>query len=812
MENNTNISTLSKNKELNNTVVDSLKFLEKLLGNIINHTETVYNNETAETTQQLLENDTLPQYVANKLQGILHLFADNNKEHYCDLIAKTANNETFSINSIIEQFKQIEWITNGYHSIEAKLIDSPNFEQSINAVNNLLMQYMSGKLVAFYVINNNNTLKLLNQCSSNKDLNLPKTITKGSGELGVLLENNYTFLGATPDELLSTNDGLFPKYTFCMPILMNNTIEGMLFIGKDIAFTTQEKKFLNICQSHLAAYLVYNRTKNQLISGQNTIEEQTEKLKAQSSELSSQKENLAYHKSKAEALEKKTLTLNDALNQKTQNIESLEEKIDSLNQNLANKTKTATILEKNTSFKEQELIKITEKANNLEKQLLEKNQRFESVNEKLVTAERSISIQNSEIESLNTELHQTKAIINKQTEALNIANSKADYLDCLANTLKATANEYFSLSKQNTSIEELTHSIQHGKEELLRLITDLQELSNIQNNNVDIQISPSSLSEIFTSLTQQFQPIAKQKGLTFSIEQSNEICNYQKTDSTKLQKILQSLLAYSFKSTDIGAIRIKTHQPEHIASKNIFAISISDTGAGLSEQKQKTIFEPFNADQLHTNNETGLTLKLAYEYAKLLGADLHVKSQEGLGTTFTLYLPIADCNTDELHNTYDHNKTTITKQQNQTTELDSNTIINQTINEVINNKHQSILVMHEDDTYKGINKLLKTVVKETELVTTADQAYKQIKKAKHNCIIISLQHPDLPGFKWLISQLKREGMAIPACVLYVPYTMNTRENELSKKYIRDYGVKLATSTDELLEEIIQILCSQLNES
>jgi len=90
-------------------------------------------------------------------------------------------------------------------------------------------------------------------------------------------------------------------------------------------------------------------------------------------------------------------------------------------------------------------------------------------------------------------------------------------------------------------------------------------------------------------------------------------------------------------------------------------------------------------------------------------------------------------------------------------------------------------------------------------------AYKKLKTTNFNCIIMSLQHPDLPGFKWLISQLKREGMVIPPFILYVPYTMNTRENELAKKYIRDYGVKLTKNTDELLEEVIRNLCSQLNE-
>lgn len=814
MEKNT-IPATTNRKELNSTVLDSLKFLEKILGNIINHTEAIYSFKDIDNTSVEENQENFSQYVTNKLHGILQLFREEEKVQYCDLIAKTINNETFSVNDLIEQFKQIEWITNGYHSLEAKLVDSPNLDQGINSVDNLLMQYLSGKIVASYIIDKNCILKLLHQCSTHKDLLLPKNITKGTGALGTLIENNYTFLGATPNELITeTNKEYYPKYIFCLPILMNNVIEGMLFIGKDTIFSAKEKKFLNICQTHLAAFLNYNRTKGQLIVMQGIIEEQTEKLKFQSEELITQKETLIYHRSKAEALEKKTLNLNDALNQKTQIIESIEEKIDSLQQSLANKTRSLTVLENTVGIKEQELNKVTEKANVLEKQVLEKNQRIESINEKLVATERTITTQSMEMEALNTELHQIKAIVKKQTEVLNTSNSKADYLECLATAVKNTVNEYFVFNENQDNQHEMINNMYLGKNELLNLISDIQELSNIQNHNAGIQLMPTSLAEVFVQLKQQFEPVAISKGLAFSIEQSNDICNYQKTDEIKLQKILSSLLAYAFKSTDIGAIQIKAYKPDHINYKNMFAISIADTGIGLSATKQKTIFEPFNLENFDKHNGTGLTLKLAYEYAKLLAAELQVKSQEGLGTTFTLYLPIENCSTEDLHNTYEQNinsvnESSLAELTRENTVMESNIHANiETVHDAVSIKQQSLLIMHDEVIYKNINKLLRTVAKDTCLVSTADMAYKKIKSTAFTRIIISLQHPDLPGFKWLISQLKREGMLIPPCILYVPYTMNTRENELTKKYMRDYGVKLAKNPAELLEEVMQNLCGE----
>ena len=588
-------------------------------------------------------------------------------------------------------------------------------------------------------------------------------------------------------------------------------MEGVLLLGKDTAFTSDEEKFLQLCQTHLAAFLAYHRTNSQIGVMQTTLETQTEKLKSQSEELSSQKETLAYNRSRNEALEKKTLSLSDALNQKTQLIDLLEGKIHEFTQNLNQITKANANLENNFALKEQECGKIIEKSNLLEKQLLEKTQRAETLYDKLNVAEKTLTAQVMQVEAANAELHQAQTILKKQTEALNAANARSDYLKYLAHALHCIVKEHFSVDKEQMTASNLIKHTQLGREALLQLVIDTEELSDIQNNSITAKAATVALSEVFAGIKQSFANVAFSKGIAFSIEQNNDVCNYQKIDGEKLQKILHGLLAYAFKHTEIGAISVKAYQPDHIANKNVFAISISDTGCGMSAERQKTIFVPFGNSNVDKSNDAGLTLKLVYEYAKLLGAELNVQSQEGLGTTFTLYLPLANCNPVELHNTYSHenvsagNKTAaVIKPLSQPVQIDS--IIDDVADLNATAKQQAILVMHDELTYKTVNKILKSVVKTTDLVTTADMAYKKIRTDAYGCIVISLQHPDLPGFKWIVTQLKRDGLSVPPCVLYVPHAMNTRENELVKKYIRDYGVKFVKNTDELLEVVIQNVC------
>ncbi len=117
------------------------------------------------------------------------------------------------------------------------------------------------------------------------------------------------------------------------------------------------------------------------------------------------------------------------------------------------------------------------------------------------------------------------------------------------------------------------------------------------------------------------------------------------TDEEKLQQILMNLLSNAAKFTERGTIRI-TAQPQG----ETLSIAIEDTGIGIPAEELERIFEEFyQVDHSHTRQPggTGLGLSIAHHLTRLLGGNLSVRSIVGLGSTFTVTLPMPTNSSDQ---------------------------------------------------------------------------------------------------------------------------------------------------------------------
>jgi CheY-like chemotaxis protein len=149
-----------------------------------------------------------------------------------------------------------------------------------------------------------------------------------------------------------------------------------------------------------------------------------------------------------------------------------------------------------------------------------------------------------------------------------------------------------------------------------------------------------------------FRQLAADKGLEFNVDFDPNLPSSIRTDEKRLQQVVLNLLSNAFKFTAHGNVTLNvrtatqgwsTNHPVLKNAERAIEISVTDTGIGIPEDKQKLIFEAFQQADGTTSRKyggTGLGLSISREIARLLGGELQVRSRPGEGSTFTLFIPV----------------------------------------------------------------------------------------------------------------------------------------------------------------------------
>ena len=209
-------------------------------------------------------------------------------------------------------------------------------------------------------------------------------------------------------------------------------------------------------------------------------------------------------------------------------------------------------------------------------------------------------------------------------------------------------NENSSLSIDEEGYAKVIHS---SGNDLLKLIDDILDLSKIEAGKVILTIDEVNMTEIPELIKLNFEPIADNKGIQFTVNTENNLPNTWHTDGQRLQQIMKNLLSNAFKFTNEGSVKLTLGLAERTlaeqllpmySNEQVLAVSVSDTGIGIPLDKQQLIFEAFQQVDGETNRQyggTGLGLSICNEFSRLLGGKITLDSTPGIGSTFTLYLP-----------------------------------------------------------------------------------------------------------------------------------------------------------------------------
>jgi signal transduction histidine kinase/CheY-like chemotaxis protein/HAMP domain-containing protein len=295
-------------------------------------------------------------------------------------------------------------------------------------------------------------------------------------------------------------------------------------------------------------------------------------------------------------------------------------------------------------------------------ELTTKQEELHNTNEELQEKAQLLENEKKQVEAKNLEIEMARRALEEKAEQLALTSKyKSEFLANMSHELRTPLNSLLILSKLlgdnqhgnlNEKQVEFARTINSAGSDLLNLINDILDLSKIESGTVTIEVGEMPMQNLKQHMERTFRQLAADKGLDFKVKFDPKLPQAIRTDEKRLQQIVLNLLSNAFKFTSKGSVTLGVScatagwSPTHPALRSAdraIEISVTDTGIGIPEDKQKLIFEAFQQADGTTSRKyggTGLGLSISREIARLLGGELQVRSKPGEGSTFTLYVPL----------------------------------------------------------------------------------------------------------------------------------------------------------------------------
>lgn len=430
----------------------------------------------------------------------------------------------------------------------------------------------------------------------------------GQGLIGQsALDKKPIKLTDVPDDYISVASGLgnsHPGNITIYPVLFDEELLGVVEFASFSPFSTLQSELLNQLVNNLGVIL--NNISRRLVVEELLRESQamTEELQCQSEELQTQQEELR------------------------RSNESLEEQTNAL--------------------------KLSEE------QLQRQQGELEHYNVELEAKTRALEEQVQEVEEKKDEIEHARSQLEKQAQQLAVTSKyKSEFLANMSHELRTPLNSLLILSQLLTENKEgnlnekqveFAHTIYMSGADLLKMIDEILDLSKVDAGKMELNYEEIPMTDLKSFVKQNFAPQAVKKGLSLRLTFDEPLPDNIYADSHRLKQILRNLLSNAFKFTSKGFIEFSVSHadpaqlPSYLPKEyEYIAMAVKDSGIGIPSDKMDIIFEAFQQVDGTTSRKyggTGLGLSISRELARLMGGGIGLETNEGQGSTFTLYLPV----------------------------------------------------------------------------------------------------------------------------------------------------------------------------
>ncbi|MDR1740508.1 MAG: response regulator [Synergistaceae bacterium] len=245
------------------------------------------------------------------------------------------------------------------------------------------------------------------------------------------------------------------------------------------------------------------------------------------------------------------------------------------------------------------------------------------------------------VETLQAAIRQAREASRMKSEFLaNMSHEIRTPINAVIGMAHLSLRERGMTPKQRSYLEK----IQTAARSLLGIINDILDISKIEAGRLELEAAPFNIRKTFEDAIAVHQIAAEAKSLSLALSFSAP--EYVVGDALRFGQVLNNLLSNAIKFTQEGGVKVGCRAAQEDESSVTLAVSVSDTGIGISPEQEARLFQPFTqADASITRRfgGTGLGLVISKSIIELMGGTIAVESEAGVGTTFHINLSLPKC-------------------------------------------------------------------------------------------------------------------------------------------------------------------------
>jgi len=231
-------------------------------------------------------------------------------------------------------------------------------------------------------------------------------------------------------------------------------------------------------------------------------------------------------------------------------------------------------------------------------------------------------------------------------EAQASSRAKTEFLASMSHEIRTPMNAVIGMTDllQRSSLDETqtryANTVASSAKSLLNLINDILDFSKVEAGKTDLLLSPMNLKVLMEEVVAVLSVSAQAKGIALNLIYEQDLPEHMVGDETRLRQIVTNLGANAVKFTESGHVSI--HVSGEQKGGDVYVnLAVEDTGIGISSDKKTAVFEIFQQADGASNRKyegTGLGLAIASRLAGLMGAEIQLDSEVGVGSRFSLQL------------------------------------------------------------------------------------------------------------------------------------------------------------------------------